>query len=461
MKLEYNLSIKQTQKLAMTPKMIQEIQLLQYNVQELDLYIQDQMLSNPVLEAVDSRSSEHKTEDGELSSEDAFRYIGNGIQGDGNYISKGKDSEEGRERLEHYKIQEPTLQDHLKLQLMIAAKTKEIKNIGEYIIETLDENGYMTSTIEEISKILSVSRERVEQVINIVRTFDPAGVCAIDLKDCLMLQLERMGEVDPYVEKVIKYHLEDIGENRIQSIAKTLGLSTHEVEEIRVLIKTLDPKPGSYFADHEDVKYIAPDVVITKGKEGFHKEFKDDRVPTLMISSYYKNLLNEAKSDKELEGYLTDKINSAIWLVKCIEKRQQTIKNVVDAILEFQNDFFQLGEMHLKSLTLKTVAEHIGMHESTVSRTVSGKYLQFDNGIYELKYFFTSGIGSQTGESVSSTSVKCSIKAMIDEEDLKKPLSDQIIADRLKNEGYDISRRTVAKYRESLNIPSSSKRRRF
>ncbi len=204
-----------------------------------------------------------------------------------------------------------------------------------------------------------------------------------------------------------------------------------------------------------------PDVVITKGKDGFIKEFKDNAIPSLMISSYYEKLVETAKEDKNLQKYLTERINAGLWLIKCIEKRQETIRNVIDAILEFQTDFFDKGEKYLKSLTLKIVAEHINVHESTVSRTVNGKYMQYDGKVYELKYFFTSGLGNQMGDNISSTSVKASIRELIEQEDNVKPLSDQKIVDILTERGIDISRRTVTKYRESMDIPSSTKRRRY
>ncbi len=462
MKLDYSLNIKQTQKLAMTTKMIQEIQILQYNSQELYSYVQEQMLSNPVLDAEEINK---KPVDGErtLDSKEAIEFIKN-RSNDGN-LSYKKSShgteQEGRDYTEKHKKTEETLRESLMLQLATVEKNDYYKSIGEYIIETLDENGYMTASIDEIADILDVDREDIKKVAKVIRKFDPSGVCAIDLRDCLLIQLRNSNNEDKLLYDVVKDHLRDIGENKIQKIAKSLGVSLSEIEEVRESIKKLNPKPGKRFSNNEDVVYVSPDVIITKTKEGFQKEFTDDRMPSLMISSYYKSLVESSKEDKELEKYLTDKINSALWIMRCIEKRQNTIRNVIDAIMEYQFEFFEKGEMYLKPLTLKVVADEVGVHESTISRTINGKHIQFDGKIYELKYFFSSGITGHDGGGVSSTSVKINIKELIEGEDPKKPLSDQSIADKLNETGFEISRRTVTKYRESMNIPSTSKRRRF
>ncbi len=463
MKLDYSLNIKQTQKMMVSTKMIQEINILQYTVQELSSYVQEEMLVNPVLEVKEELEKNKNTnsDDSGFSSKEALDFIKNKNSVEQPYKTKRRDDDDVREFTDKYRQDEQTLNEHLKFQLSVSSISKDHGEIGEYIIDTLDENGYMTSTIDDIVESLGCPKEKVKSVARLIRTFDPAGVCAIDLKDCLLLQLRRLGNENELLETVVKYHLEDIAENRIQVISKNLGITNKEVENIRELIKTLDPKPGSYFGNSEEMVYINPDVIITKGKNGYEKEFKDDSVPSLLVSSYYKTLLENANEDKELEKYLTDKVNSALWIIKCIEKRQETIRNVIDAILEFQNDFFEKGELYLKPLTLKTVADHIGVHESTVSRTINGKYMQFDGGVLELKYFFKSGVGSKSGDSVSSTSVKANIKELIGEEDPRKPLSDQSIVDLLTKKGFDISRRTVTKYRESMDIPSSTKRRRY
>ena len=463
MKLDYSLDIKQTQKLMMTTKMIQEIQILQYNAQELYSYVQEQMTNNPVIEADEMFETEKssKVDKNDFSEKEALEYIRNKNTNSSEPTYKARRADENREYTDRYKLKEETLQEHLMGQLAIASKNDKCKEIGEYIIDSLDENGYMTSRVKELSSEMNIEEEYVKKVARLIRTFEPAGVCAVDLRDCLLIQLRANHNTNDLLETIIKEHLEDIGQNRIQIIAKKLGVTSAEVEEIRETIKTLDPKPGSHFGNDEEPVYIQPDVVITKGKDGYKKEFKDDRIPSLMISNYYKSLLKEASEDKELEKYLTEKVNSGLWLIKCIEKRQETIRNVIDAIVDFQMDFFNEGEMHLKPMTLKQIAEHIGIHESTVSRTVNGKYLQYAGSIYELKYFFKSGIGNHEGEGISSTSVKASIKILINEENSKKPLSDQNIADILIGKGFEISRRTVAKYRESMEIPSSSKRRRY
>ena len=255
--------------------------------------------------------------------------------------------------------------------------------------------------------------------------------------------------------------LEDLAENRISQIAKTLGIRNQDVQAIADKIRSLEPKPGRLYDSDENIKYIVPDVFVEKIDGEYVVTTNDTSMPRLMVSSYYNKLSAEAANDEELNKYLNNRFNAAVWLIKSIEQRKQTIYNVATAIVRYQQDFFDYGEKHLKPLTLKQIAEEIGIHESTVSRSINGKYMQSPRGVFELKYFFTSGVASGDGTGVSSNSVKSFIKEIIDGEDPKKPYSDQEMADILKAKGIDISRRTVAKYREGMHILSSSKRRRF
>jgi RNA polymerase sigma-54 factor len=240
-----------------------------------------------------------------------------------------------------------------------------------------------------------------------------------------------------------------------------VGLPVHRVQELGDVIKTLEPKPGRQFADQTETRYIVPDVIVEKVGDDYVVTMNDNSVPRLMVSAYYQNVLREAKNDEKLHDYLSERLNSALWLINSIEQRKQTILNVVKSIVRFQRDYFDKGDKHLRTLTLKQVAEDVGIHESTVSRSINGKYMQCPRGVQELKFFFSAGVSDWQGEGISSNSIKTHLREIIDAEDPKAPLSDQDLVAVLKERGIDISRRTVAKYRDEMNILSSSRRRRF
>ena len=294
-----------------------------------------------------------------------------------------------------------------------------------------------------------------------IQTFEPIGVGARNLKECLIIQLAAKGLLDEVTEYIILNHLEDLGDNKLNKIAKAIGISVSQVQMVSDLIRTLEPKPGRSFAGGENVKYIVPDVFVEKMAGDYIVISNESSIPHIMVSPYYNSLAREAKNDEELSKYITDKFNSALWLIKSIEQRKRTIYNVVTAVVRHQKEFLDKGPKYLKTLTLKQVADDIGMHESTVSRSVNGKYMQTPRGVFEIKYFFSGGITGQDGEGVSSNSIKTMIKEIIDGENPAKPFSDQDIVGVLSERGIEISRRTVAKYREGMNILSSSKRRRY
>ncbi|MBF1157770.1 MAG: RNA polymerase factor sigma-54, partial [[Eubacterium] sulci] len=273
--------------------------------------------------------------------------------------------------------------------------------------------------------------------------------------------LASLGELTDEIEFIISNRLKDLADNKYALISKEVGISLTEVQGIADLIKTLEPKPGRGFDSDNSIKYILPDIYVEETNGEYIVSANDGSTPSLHISSYYNSLTEEAKSDKELSNYLNNRFNSAMWLMKSIEQRKKTIYNVASAIVQFQNDFFTKGERFLKPLTLKQIAETVGVHESTVSRAINGKYMQCPRGVFELKYFFTGGILNEDGSGVSSNSIKSMIKEFVDAEDDKKPLSDSKISEMLHEKGIDISRRTVAKYRDDIGILPSSKRRRF
>jgi RNA polymerase sigma-54 factor len=312
-----------------------------------------------------------------------------------------------------------------------------------------------------MSVILNVKPEVVSEALSVIQTFDPFGVGAADLKECLLIQLKNKDILDKKVETMVMNHLDDIACNRINNISKKLSISIEEAQKFSDIIKNLEPKPGRAFEGNTATKYVTPDAYIEKAGNEYIVIVNDHYGSRLMINQYYKNILNSEDKSSQASTYINNKLSSAMWLIKSLEHRKNTLYDVVNAILQYQMDFFERGPMFLKTMTLKKIAEMVNVHESTVSRAINGKYVQTPRGIFEIKYFFKSGVDNQDGEAISSESIKKIIKSYVNGEDTSKPVSDQNIADFLVKKGYVISRRTVAKYRDELGILSSSKRKRY
>ncbi len=463
MKLGYDLTIEQSQKLVMTPELIQAIQILQFNTQELNSYVQDQLLSNPVLETMQpeegSPADEAKPKDD--LSDALHEYIKERGYDDVSYKQPQYAADDKDYSYEQYVSADITLPEHLMFQLQFASGNRVCRQIGRYVIESLDENGYMTLSAEEIAKALNTTSQNVRKVLELIHTFDPAGVGAEDLAQCLLIQLKQKGILTENYGKIIGMHLKDMADNRLGSIARELGISVQEVQKMGDVIRTLEPKPGRQFASQTETRYIVPDVLVEKIDGEYIITLNENSVPKLMVSSYYEKVLRESGNDEKLSDYLSERFNSAVWLIKSIEQRKQTIANVVNSLVKFQRDFFDRGDKYLKTLTLRQVADDVGIHESTVSRSINGKYMQCPRGVFELKYFFSAGVSDSHGGGISSNSIKTHIKEIIEGEDQKAPYSDQALVEILMDRGVDISRRTVAKYRDEMRILSSSKRKRY
>lgn len=458
MQLGYNLKLEQTQKLIMTQELRQAIQLLQFNSIELNEYIKEQIQENPLLEMENPNQGIEEIK--ELPKEEEVDWKEYAEKFDDISYRPQVDKNQKEYNYESFISYGPSLKEHLENQLSLVKLNNEKYSIGEYLIQNIDENGYLMSKVEEIASLLKVTESQVEEVLKIIQGFDPLGVGARDLKECLLIQLREKKDTNPVVKSIIENYLDDIAYNRIIKISKELDVDIKKIQEACDHIKTLEPKPGRAFhSNSNDVKYIVPDATIKLVDGEFVIIINDVTGPRLNINNFYKNLLNNSP-DEDAANFLSERLNSAMWIIKSIEQRRQTIYNVVESILKFQIEFFKSGDKGLVPLTLKEVAEDIDMHESTISRATNGKYVQTPRGLYELKYFFTTGLPGQSGE-VSSTSIKSMIKDLIDQENPQKPYSDQKIADLLKEKGARISRRTVAKYRDELDIPSSSLRRRF
>lgn len=456
MKLGYELKIEQKQQLSMTPELIQAIKILQLNSLDLFDYVQNELLDNPILE--ESLGDKDKpTEEVELIDRVAEDYY------DDRRDSRWENDPDREDfSLEKFTTETKTLEDFLIEQLNITDLKGNEKNLARFIIEALDDNGYITISKEEIMLLTNSSEELIDNVLKYIHSMEPIGVGTFHLAECLELQLKSQGRLTDQLSFLINNMLDDVANNRISKISKTLSVKPEEVQNMVDIIKSLEPKPGRQFAGSEITKYVIPDVIVEKINGEYVVSGNESNIPKLKVSSYYNKLVEPAKKDPELNEYITDKFNSAMWLIKSIEQRKQTILNVAAAIVNEQNIFFEKGEKYIKQLTLKDIAQLLNIHESTVSRAINGKYMQTPMGVYELKYFFNSGVPVEgEKEGVSSVSVKSFIKEFIAHENPKKPYSDQALVEKLKEEGIEISRRTVAKYRESLGILSSSKRRRF
>jgi len=477
MKLGYEITIEQSQKLVMTPELIQAIQILQFNTQELENYVQDQLLANPVLEKSEKTEESDGPANGEEShetaSEDSYEakreeneidwieQLREREYDDISYSQWQQNAEKNDYTYEQFVSADMTLSDYLMMQLQISQISPACCEVAKYLIEALDENGYLTASVEEVARVFGVRKELVEQALKIIQGFEPVGVGARDLAECLMIQMAYYGDDTEETKEIITHHLEDIAANRLNVIAKAVGISVSEAQEISDIIRTLEPKPGRQFGSSYDNRYIIPDVTVEKVGDEYVVNVNDTTAPRLNISPYYQKMLLESDRDSTISKYLTGRLNSAMWLIKSIEQRRQTIYNVVSAVVRYQVDFFEHGAKHLKTLTLKQIADELGIHESTVSRSVNGKYMQTPRGLFEIKYFFTSGVSGSDGLGIASESVKSFIREIIDSETTKEPYSDQHIAELLLQRGIEISRRTVAKYRDEMNIPSSSKRKRY
>lgn len=453
MKLGFDVTIEQSQKLIMTPELRQAIELLQFNTIELNEYINNELVENPMLESVKTEGKEESLEEHVETDVDWAEYF---EKNDNSSYRVESDKNIRQQNFEAFTREKQTLDDFLLRQLSLSQVNDEEREIGRILIQSLDEDGYLNLEVERISEHINVSETKIEQVLSKIQKFDPPGIAARSLEECLLIQIEELECDKPYIRTIIKEHLEDLAYNRIDKISKSVKIDSKEVEEALDYIKKLEPKPGRYLSNKgDDARIITPDAEI-KLVEGRYKVILNDvTAPRLNINNFYRSMMKNNSDDKTVE-YLSERFNRAMWVIRSIEQRRDTIKKLLESILKFQKEFFIEGERHLKPLTMKEVADDIEMHESTVSRASNDKYVQTPRGLFEIKYFFTSGVDGD----VSSTSIKVIMKDIIESEESSKPYSDQKISDLLKEKGIKISRRTVAKYRDEMNILSSSLRRR-
>ena len=483
MALEQKLHLKLSQKLIMTPSLQQAIKLLQLSKLELQEVLNQELLENPLLEetAEEAKQEEAEAEAQEKTQteeeakaaeppkekdKDSFdeidydAYFQDYIEYGYNPRGMGEEHEEFP--IENTLTRPPNLTDHLTWQLSMSDASPRIKEIGQFIIGNIDEDGYLRASQEEIEASGKYATEEVNEAISAIQALDPIGVGARDLRECLLLQLEFL-EIDvPLVETIVRDHWEMFMQRHFVQLAKVLAIDMKTLEGIVEVIKHLDPKPGRKYSNERAI-YVEPDVYVQKVGEEYVIILNEDGMPKLRINGAYRSMLNsmDSKSDGETVNYIKDKIRSAVWLIKSLDQRQRTIYKVAESIVKHQREFLEKGIDYLRPLVLRDVADDIQMHESTVSRVVSNKYMHTPRGLFLMKYFFHSGIDSETGEDISSLTVKKKIQSFIEAEDPRKPLSDSKIMKILNDEGINIARRTVAKYRDELNIPSSTDRKQI
>jgi RNA polymerase sigma-54 factor len=351
-----------------------------------------------------------------------------------------------------------SLQENLMEQVRMSDLTDEQQAMAEMIIGNIDDYGYLKATVEEMAFATNLTPEKIQEVLRTIQTFQPAGVGARDLRECLMLQLEREGRPDSLEYQIIRDHMEALGRRRLPEIARATDRTVDDIQEAVKRIALLEPRPGRAFLPDNDI-FIVPEVFVTRLGDEFVVSTNNDHIPHLRISNTYKDLMAKADASPEVREYIREKIRAGKFLIKSIQQRQQTIINIAKEIVHRQRDFMEKGVALLKPLTMVQVAEVVGVHETTVSRAVSGKYIQTPQGLFEMKYFFTSGISTSTGENLSNTSVKDMIDELFHKEDPRHPLSDQEVVKMLTDRGINIARRTVAKYRSELNILPSNLRK--
>jgi RNA polymerase sigma-54 factor len=461
MALRQQLAVTQRQEMRMNPRLYQAMDLLYLPLLELEQHLKQELTANPFLEMTEVEEEFAEQEEPEESAEDEEEIDWEEILLDG--FDSGYRGGSNYEELEEYeRVPETTadLWDHLLQQLYQSNGHQDGDiRIAEEIIGNINEDGFLTCSLEEIAESISAPLAQVERVLARIQEFDPPGVGARELRECLLLQIaDRMG-ADSLPYRIVGGNFSELSSHKYQDIARALGISAVEVQEAADRIATLDPRPGRKYSDLTP-GYVTPDIIVDKVDGEYVIGLNDGNLPRLRISTAYRDLARNGQFKGQAKEFVQNKLNSANWIIQAIEQRRQTMLKVMHVLLERQGEFFEKGIRYLRPLTLKEVADEIGMHESTVSRVTNEKFVQTPNGVFRLKFFFSSGLSTDEGEDVSARGVKARISEMIAAEDSRKPLTDQQIVELLKDEGVNIARRTVQKYRDQLGILSSRYRKR-
>ncbi len=470
MEMKHVLSQRMGQRLVMTPKLQQALKLLQVPTLELEQILKQEILMNPLLEEVEPIEEEEEAEAGEDETSNGDKSQNNEESVDWEeYFNDGfsqagfeGEREEIDDRFERVAVAPENGYEKLSVQLHLNLNNEPEIEIGEYIIGSLNEDGFLTCDLGEVARHFEVDEDKVEHVLRVIQSFDPPGIGARDLQESLLLQLNALGEGEGSAATIVRDHFDALKNRKFNEIAKEMHLTAQDVQTIAQEIGQLDPRPGlSTFG--EDAKYVVPDLIVERVEGEYIVYLNDSNIPRLRVSRAYREELARSRQqgDKETREFIVGKLNSARWLIQTIEQRRRTIVKVMQCIVEEQKEFFEKGAVALKPLTLQQVANRIGMHESTVSRVTTNKYVQTPRGVFELKYFFSSSLDTDDGENMSSKAAKIRIQGIISKEEKSRPLSDQKIVDLLKVEGLNIARRTVAKYREQLGILPARMRKTY
>lgn len=454
----------------LSPQMQQSLQVLQVPALELRALVDQELQVNPLLEmqetevkddADEAEPSDDSDYDDDLEEvnrlDDEWRDY---MAQSGAYEGRSSEAEERREFLMNSLYTPQSLQEFLLEQLRLADLSGDDWEVVEAIVGNLNDAGILDVTIPELCGMTNQREENVLRVLREVQALEPTGVAALDLRECLLIQLRRLGKEESLEWRIVSGHLDELLRRKFPDIAKRLGTSVHDVQTAADFISTLEPRPARQFSTNPE-QIVLPDVIVEPEADGFAVSLVNDSIPILRISNYYKDLLATPGNRGQVRDYIRDKIKGGRFFIKCIQQRQQTILNLANEIVAKQEEFMRHGPGHLRPLTMNQVAQAVGVHETTVSRATHGKYMQTPHGVYELKYFFTPGYQTDEGEGVSNESVRRAIVELIEKEDRRKPLSDQAILEILKDRGIPIARRTVAKYREQLDILPSHLRRSF
>jgi RNA polymerase sigma-54 factor len=490
------LSQRLTQSLVLAPQLQQSLALLQAPTLELKALVEQELQQNPVLEEAPAQEAEVQeretredapAESADLAEPPADLTFDPAAQKDGSEpvddfqaeferlvqldqewrdhfaqtnlpMRSSAEEEEKRQFMFDSLVAGTSLQEMLLEQVRESTLHQEQWPVAEMLVGNIDDYGYLKASLEELSFSTGVPQEKILEVLQVIQSFEPAGVGARDLRECLMLQLERSGQADTLEYRIVRDHMEALGKRRIPEIAKGTGTEVDEVQDALENIAKLEPRPGRAYLPDND-QYILPEVFVTRSGDDYTINTNNEHIPHLRISNTYKDLLSQGENSAEVRNYIREKIRAGKFLIKSLHQRQQTIVNIAREIVNRQREFMEKGVAFLKPMTMVQVAEVVGVHETTVSRAVSGKYIQTPQGLFEMKYFFTAGIQTSSGDGMSNTSVKDMIAEIFEKEDQGKPLSDQEVVKMLKEKGIVIARRTVAKYRTELNILPSNLRK--
>lgn len=459
------------QRLALTQEMQQAIHILQLSGMELEQYVQAELEANPVLDRVSESTPAETLPEGDGRSDDsdaldesldldAFASQWDRRHHEGRDLSYNPDRNERRQYYQDSLTRAESLSSHLQAQLRVASQNDRELRIGERLLGDIDGRGYFSGSLEEVAAELDVPLDEVERSLALIQRMEPTGVGARDVTECLLLQIALEYPSEPQLRVLVAEHLLELERRQIPKIAKAMGIAPERVEELKDMLAKLDPWPGHEYTV-DPPQYVTPDLVVEKVGDTFVVSLTNDRVPELRVSEHYAQMVKKRGIGKEEKQFIRGRLESADWLIRSIQQRQNTILRIGTAIIEVQEDFLEKGIQYIKPLTLQEIAQRVKVHESTVSRGTRGKYIQTPQGLFELKFFFSPGLQSDSGEAQSSKSVQSLIKKIVEEENRAKPLSDQKIANLLKKQGITIARRTVTKYRENMGILAASMRKAY